>query len=185
MPDSLAVRLAKLSPPEPPRNTSSPLARVSQVLDTFASRDHTGEVLTAVRHYPAREAQWADFPEWLNVDLRAAYNAKGIRQLYRHQAAAAEAAHAGKNVVIVTPTASGKTLCYNLPVLDAILADTDARALYLFPTKALAQDQLAELYDLNQRLENRFGVFTYDGDTPSDARKSIREKSHIVLSNPD
>jgi DEAD/DEAH box helicase domain-containing protein len=184
MPDSLAVRLAKLSPPELTR-TSSPLARVSQVLDTFASRDHTGEVLTAVRHYPAREAQWADFPGWLSADLRTAYNAKGIRQLYTHQAAAAEAVHAGKNVVIVTPTASGKTLCYNLPVLDAILADADTRALYLFPTKALAQDQLAELYDLNQRLENRFGVFTYDGDTPSDARKSIREKSHIVLTNPD
>jgi DEAD/DEAH box helicase domain-containing protein len=184
MPDSLAVRLAKLSPPELAR-TSSPLARVSQVLDTFASRDHTGEVLTAVRQYPAREAQWADFPGWLSADLRAAYNAKGIRQLYTHQAAAAEAVHAGKNVVIVTPTASGKTLCYNLPVLDAILADADTRALYLFPTKALAQDQLAELYDLNQRLENRFGVFTYDGDTPSDARKPIREKSHIVLTNPD
>jgi DEAD/DEAH box helicase domain-containing protein len=187
MPDSLAVRLAQISPldpVEPPRTTSS-LARVSQVLDTFASRDHTGEVLTAVRHYPAREAQWADFPAWLNAELRAAYNAKGIRQLYTHQAAAAEAVHAGKNVVIVTPTASGKTLCYNLPVLDAILADTDTRALYLFPTKALAQDQLAELYDLNQRLDNRFGVFTYDGDTPSDARKSIREKSHIVLTNPD
>jgi DEAD/DEAH box helicase domain-containing protein len=184
MPDSLAVRLAKLSPPELTR-TSSPLARVSQVLDTFASRDHTGEVLTAVRHYPAREVQWADFPGWLSADLRTAYNAKGIRQLYTHQASAAEAVHAGKNVVIVTPTASGKTLCYNLPVLDAILADADTRALYLFPTKALAQDQLAELYDLNQRLENRFGVFTYDGDTPSDARKSIREKSHIVLTNPD
>ncbi len=187
MPDSLAVRLAQISPLdplEPPRTTSS-LARVSQVLDTFASRDHTGEVLTAVRHYPAREPQWANFPAWLNADLRAAYNAKGIRQLYTHQAAAAEAVHAGKNVVIVTPTASGKTLCYNLPVLDAILADTDTRALYLFPTKALAQDQLAELYDLNQRLDNRFGVFTYDGDTPSDARKSIREKSHIVLTNPD
>jgi DEAD/DEAH box helicase domain-containing protein len=187
MPDSLAVRLAQITPLDPvePSRASSSLARVSQVLDTFASRDHTGEVLTAVRHYPAREAQWADFPQWLNTDLRAAYNAKGIRQLYTHQAAATEAVHAGKSVVIVTPTASGKTLCYNLPVLDAILADTDTRALYLFPTKALAQDQLAELYDLNQRLDNRFGVFTYDGDTPSDARKSIREKSHIVLTNPD
>lgn len=184
MPDSFAVRLAKVSPPES-TGTSSPLARVSQVLASFASRDQTGEVLTAVRHYPAREAQWADFPAWLKPELRAAYNAKGIRQLYTHQATAAESVHAGKNIVIVTPTASGKTLCYNLPVLDAILGDSDTRALYLFPTKALAQDQLAELYDLNQRLENRFGVFTYDGDTPSDARKSIREKSHIVLTNPD
>ncbi len=86
---------------------------------------------------------------------------------------------------MVTPTASGKTLCYNLPILNAILESSDSRALYLFPTKALAQDQLAELHDLNQRLANCFGVFTYDGDTPSDARKAIREKGHIVLTNPD
>ncbi|MGB7438904.1 MAG: DEAD/DEAH box helicase, partial [Candidatus Acidiferrum sp.] len=189
MPDSLAVRLAAVTPIDmarcDPVRGSTALARVSQILDTFAERDPNGEILTAVRHCPAREAQWAEFPEWVHEDLRAAYRAKGIRQLYTHQAAAAEAVHAGKNVVIVTPTASGKTLCYNLPVLDAILGDSDARALYLFPTKALAQDQLAELYDLNQRLENRFGVFTYDGDTPSDARKAIREKSHIVLTNPD
>ena len=188
MPDSLAVRLVKnsqLAPAPLPSAGATSLARVSQVLDTFAARDSNGEVLTAVRHYPAREAQWAEFPEWIHPELRAAYNAKGIRRLYTHQAAAAEAVHTGKNVVIVTPTASGKTLCYNLPILNAILGDSDTRALYLFPTKALAQDQLAELYDLNQRLENRFGVFTYDGDTPSDARKSIREKSHIVLTNPD
>jgi DEAD/DEAH box helicase domain-containing protein len=184
MPDSLAVRLASVTPIDNPR-ASTALARVRQVLDHFVSGDPQGEILTAVRHYPAREAQWAEFPSWIQEDLKAAYNAKGIRQLYTHQAAAAEAVHAGKNVVIVTPTASGKTLCYNLPVLDAVLSDSDTRALYLFPTKALAQDQLAELYDLNQRLESRFGVFTYDGDTPSDARRAIREKSHIVLTNPD
>jgi DEAD/DEAH box helicase domain-containing protein len=182
--DPLALRLSASASLDSPR-TSTSLARVSQVLDTFASRDHNGEILTAVRHYPAKAAQWAEFPHWIHPALRAAYNAKGIRKLYTHQAAAAEAVHAGKNLVVVTPTASGKTLCYNLPVLDAILADTDTRALYLFPTKALAQDQLAELYDLNQRLENSFGVFTYDGDTPGDARKAIREKSHIVLTNPD
>jgi DEAD/DEAH box helicase domain-containing protein len=117
--------------------------------------------------------------------LRAAYNTKDIERLYSHQAVAAEAVHDGKNIVIVTPTASGKTLCYNLPVINAILENSDTRAMYLFPTKALAQDQLAEIHDLNQRLDNRFGVFTYDGDTPSDARKAIREKGHIVLTNPD
>src|SRR6202521_3373140 len=164
---------------------SSTLARVTQVLDTFAARDRDGEILTAVRHYPAREAQWAEFPEWVQADLAAAYGAKGIRQLYTHQAAAAEAVHANKNVVIVTPTASGKTLCYNLPILNSILENPDTRALYLFPTKALAQDQLAQLYDLNQRLDNRFGVFPYDGDTPADARRAIREKGHVVLTNPD
>src|SRR5262249_27826355 len=135
--------------------------------------------------FSAREPQWAEFPSWLRAELVEAYRTKGIRQPYTHQAAAANAVHSGKSVVIVTPTASGKTLCYNLPVLNAILENADTRALYLYPTKALAQDQLAELYDLNQRLDNRFGVFTYDGDTPSDARKSIREKGHIVLTNPD
>ena len=176
MPESLAVRAAL---------ESRSLTRVHEVLDAFASHDPTGEVLSAVRHFPAREAQWIDFPEWVHADLISAYAGKGIRRLYSHQAAAADAVHAGKNVVIVTPTASGKTLCYNLPVLNAVLKDSDSRALYLFPTKALAQDQLTELHDLNQRLANRFGVFTYDGDTPSDARKAIREKSHVVLTNPD
>jgi DEAD/DEAH box helicase domain-containing protein len=176
MAESLAVRRAGIS---------TAMTRVHEVLDTFAARDHTGEILTAIRHFPAREAQWADFQAWVHPDLAAAYAAKNIRRLYTHQGAAAEAVHAGKNVVIVTPTASGKTLCYNLPVLNAVLENSDTRALYLFPTKALAQDQLAELHDLNQRLENRFGVFTYDGDTPGDARKAIREKSHIVLTNPD
>src|SRR5437773_2320659 len=176
MPESLAVRRAE---------TSTAITRVREVLDAFAARDHNGDMLTAVRHFPAREAQWANFPAWVNADLTAAYAAKGIRRLYTHQAEAVEAVHAGKNVVIVTPTASGKTLCYNLPVLNATLENSDSRALYLFPTKALAQDQLAELHDLNQRLENRFGVFTYDGDTPADARRSIREKGHIILTNPD
>jgi DEAD/DEAH box helicase domain-containing protein len=176
MPESLAVRTAA--------ETSS-ITRVREVLDGFALRDRDGEILTTVRHFPARPAQWAQFPAWVHEDLRAAYKAKGIERLYSHQAAAAEAAHKGKNIVIVTPTASGKTLCYNLPVINAILKDSDTRAIYLFPTKALAQDQLAEIHDLNQRLDDRFGVFTYDGDTPSDARKAIREKSHIVLTNPD
>jgi len=190
MSESLAVRTAgtsstTISDDIAPSHGSTAIAHVHQVLDVLAARDVRGEILTAVRHYPAREAQWADFPAWTHVDLRAAYLGKGIRQLYSHQAAAAEAVHAGKNIVVVTPTASGKTLCYNLPILNAILESSDSRALYLFPTKALAQDQLAELHDLNQRLENRFGVFTYDGDTPSDARKAIREKGHIVLTNPD
>jgi len=176
MSESLAVRRSSLP---------SSLARVHEVLDAFAARDYDGELLTAVRHFPAREAQWADFPSWVHPDLAAAYASKGIRRLYTHQAEAAEAVHTGKNVVIVTPTASGKTLCYNLPVLNATLENSDSRALYLFPTKALAQDQLAELHDLNQSLDNRFGVFTYDGDTPADARRSIREKGHIVLTNPD
>jgi DEAD/DEAH box helicase domain-containing protein len=96
---------------------------------------------------------------------------------------------ARRNVVTITPTASGKTLCYNAPVLNAILADPSTRALYLFPTKALAQDQLAELHSLSELVAGdsdlKIGVFTYDGDTPSDARRAIRGKAHVVLSNPD
>ena len=85
----------------------------------------------------------------------------------------------------MTPTASGKTLCYNLPVLDRILKDPDARALYLFPTKALAQDQLAELHGVIEAIGADIGTFTYDGDTPQDARKSIRARAHVVVTNPD
>jgi DEAD/DEAH box helicase domain-containing protein len=158
---------------------------VRDAIGELATRDRTGEVITAVHHIPAREAQSVPMPEWVRPELAAAYAAKGVSELYTHQAAAAEMVRAGRNVVVVTPTASGKTLCYNLPVLNAVLEDSDTRAMYLFPTKALAQDQLAELHDLGQRLENSFGVFTYDGDTPQDARRAIREKGHIVLTNPD
>ena len=175
MANSLAVRRAE----------SDSLACVQEIIELLTARDHSGEVITAVRHTPAREARWSDMPTWVRGELRAAYESKGIAQLYTHQRAAAEIARAGRNVVVVTPTASGKTVCYNLPVINAVLENADTRALYLFPTKALAQDQLAELHDLGQRLDNKFGVFTYDGDTPSDARAAIREKGHIVLTNPD
>ena len=143
------------------------------------------EVLTAVKHIPAREAQFRPMPAWVRPELAAAYAAKGVEKLYSHQAAAAGFAREGKNVAVVTPTASGKTLCYNLSILNAVLENTDTRALYLFPTKALSQDQLAELHDLATRLDDCFGVFTYDGDTPGDARRAIRERGHIILSNPD
>ena len=166
--------------------------RAVTTLDTFhealgalTTRHRAEELLTAMRHLPAREAQFRAMPAWVRPELAAAYRAKGIDQLFSHQAAAAELARAGKDFVVVTPTASGKTLCYNLPVLNAILESADTRALYLFPTKALAQDQLAELHDLATRLDDAFGVFTYDGDTPSDARKAIRERGHIILTNPD
>jgi DEAD/DEAH box helicase domain-containing protein len=248
------------------RRAELTFAKVEEVLRAFAERDDMlnskfagttssseglqsrplnsetrNEVLTAVRRFPARAAEYKDWPEWVEERLREVYREKGIARPYSHQAVAAEATQGGKNVVIVTPTASGKTLCYNLPVIDAILKNEDTRALYLFPTKALAQDQLAELYDLELRLGKveesgewrcaaipqglkpadgqpgyvgpegptpeilkkapateggrykterqnlvpNFGVFTYDGDTPSDARKAIREKGHIVLTNPD
>jgi len=161
------------------------LETVQEALGALVARYRADEVLTAVRHIPAREAQFRAMPAWVRPELAAAYHAKGIEKLYTHQAAAAELAHAGKNFVVVTPTASGKTLCYNLPVLNAVLENADTRALYLFPTKALAQDQLAELHDLAKRLDDCFGVFTYDGDAPSDARRAIRERGHVILTNPD
>jgi DEAD/DEAH box helicase domain-containing protein len=164
---------------------STTLDTVQDALVALTARYRADEVLTAVKHFPAREAQYRDMPSWVRPELVAAYRAKKIEQLYSHQAAAAEKARAGKNFVVVTPTASGKTLCYNLPILNAILENADTRALYLFPTKALAQDQLTELHDLATRLDDCFGVFTYDGDTPSDARKAIRERGHVILTNPD
>ena len=161
------------------------LDTVQEILGRLVARYSKDEVLTDVRQIPAREAKFRPIPGWVTSALSEAYRAKGIQELYSHQAVTAQLVHDGKNVVVVTPTASGKTLCYNLPVLNAVLENPDTRALYLFPTKALAQDQLAELHDLSKRLDDRFGVFTYDGDTPSDARKSIRERGHIVLTNPD
>src|SRR3981189_1989440 len=148
MGDSLAVRRETNQEDTrllPGISSDKASARARAALNALAERDRDGEVLTEVRHFPAREAQWAEFPDWVNEDLQAAYGAKGISRLYSHQAEAAEAVHLGKNMVIVTPTASGKTLCYNLPVLNAVRENSDSRALYLFPTKALAQDQLDEL----------------------------------------
>jgi DEAD/DEAH box helicase domain-containing protein len=169
----------------PARYSRTTIDTVQEALSALAGRYRADEVLTAVRHIPAREAKFVPMPDWARPELVAAYRGKGIDQLFSHQGAAAELARSGKNFVVVTPTASGKTLCYNLPVLNKILDDADTRALYLFPTKALAQDQLAELHDLAARLDDCFGVFTYDGDTPSDARKAVRERGHVILTNPD
>jgi DEAD/DEAH box helicase domain-containing protein len=145
--------------------------------------------VTAVRRLPEAPARYAPFPDALDPRLKGALATRGISQLYTHQAASIDHALAGRNVVVITPTASGKTLCYNAPVLHAILQDPSSRALYLFPTKALAQDQLAELQalceSLHQASGDQIGVFTYDGDTPQDARRTIRSRAHLVLSNPD
>jgi DEAD/DEAH box helicase domain-containing protein len=148
-----------------------------------------------VRRLAPLDARYAPFGDQLDARLCDVLRQRGLDQLYTHQAVTIDHALAGRHVVVTTPTASGKTLCYNAPVLSTILRDPSARALYLFPTKALAQDQLAELHDLSDRLSRRssdphrgdleIGVFTYDGDTPQDARRAIRGRAHIVLSNPD
>jgi len=135
--------------------------------------------------YPGQEAVFAPFPEGLDPSIGEGLNKKGIRQLYSHQAEAFKQVHNGRNVVVVTPTASGKTMCYNLPVLNHLLRDPSARALYLFPTKALSQDQMKELHEMVEHLEQDIKTFTYDGDTPVTARQAIRQAGHIVVTNPD
>ena len=134
---------------------------------------------------PALEADFRALPQDLRPELAAALRGRGMDRLYSHQAASYAAVRAGRHLVVVTPTASGKTLCYNLPVLQRLLEEPAARALYLFPTKALAQDQLAELGSLAKGLPLELKVDTYDGDTPSGQRTAIREGGHIVLTNPD
>ncbi len=138
-----------------------------------------------LRHQPAREPDLVPVPEGVHPKLSAALLAKGIGQLYTHQGAVFQTVEAGRNAVVVTPTASGKTLCYNLPVWNRLLADPQARAFYLFPTKALSEDQLAEFSAAVDAMGADIRAFTYDGDTPRDARKAIRERANVVLTNPD
>ncbi|MEZ5316067.1 MAG: DEAD/DEAH box helicase [Vicinamibacterales bacterium] len=165
------------------------LARLEAQHDAAAREGDEDPHVTAVRKLPAVAAEFAPFPASLDPRLVQAFGARGIAQPYTHQAEAIDHALGGRDVVIVTPTASGKTLCYNVPVLQEILRDPSSRALYLFPTKALAQDQLAELHQMASLVGAEgggdIGVFTYDGDTPQDARRAIRTRAHVVLSNPD
>jgi DEAD/DEAH box helicase domain-containing protein len=128
---------------------------------------------------------FADAPAELDPRLLAVLRTRGIERLYSHQAEACRLALAGKPFVVVTPTASGKTLCYNLPVLDAALRNRQSRALYLFPTKALSQDQMHELHGVISDLGVDIKTYTFDGDTPETARRAIRASGHIVVTNPD
>ena len=134
---------------------------------------------------PAADAIFTPLPQDLRPELVAALERRGIGRLYSHQAEAYEAVRRGRHLVVVTPTASGKTLCYNLPILQRLLESPERRALYLFPTKALAQDQLAELGALKAGLPIEVRVDTYDGDTPPGRRTAIREGGHVVMTNPD
>ncbi len=134
---------------------------------------------------PARKAAYEPFPPQIDQRLKDVLEKRGIHQLYRHQAHAVREILNGHDVVVVTPTASGKTMCYNLPVLSAILENEDARALYLFPTKALSADQVSELYELIEAMGVDIKTYTYDGDTPGAARKAVRQAGHIVVTNPD
>ncbi len=132
-----------------------------------------------------KPAKTEPLPEGLNPLLKSALMNRGIGELYTHQRSAFEKAMSGKSIVAVTPTASGKTLCYNLPVLQTIINDSNARALYMFPTKALAQDQKSEINELIQEAGLDINSYTYDGDTPANIRKRVRKAGHVVITNPD
>jgi DEAD/DEAH box helicase domain-containing protein len=133
---------------------------------------------------PGREGRYVELPSGLPPALTAALRARGVDRIYAHQGAAWEAAQRGEHMVIATPTASGKSLCYTLPVVSGAMT-RQAKALYLFPTKALAQDQVAELLELNKAGDLGLRPATFDGDTPGDQRQAIRLNGDIVVSNPD
>ena len=149
---------------------------------------HNPDFASNVTHWqvmPARPAKYDDYPDCFDPALRAVLESRGVKRLYSHQRRALDLAQAGKDFVVITPTASGKTMCYNLPVLSEILRDNESRALYLFPTKALSSDQVAELYEIIKAMDAPIKAFTFDGDTPVSARKAIRQAGHIVVTNPD
>ena len=157
---------------------------LGRILDDLLTSPSTGPCITASRHFPARAPVLVPFPSSLDPRIGEALRRRGIAELYSHQARSWALIEKGHHVVVVTPTASGKTLCYNLPALQALVHQPDARVLYLFPTKALAQDQLAELEELARQLPE-MRMFTYDGDTPQDARRAVRARANLVLTNPD
>lgn len=158
---------------------------LEQMLNNFKASEKMMSNVSNWLEIPAREAVYADFPICVDVRIKDALLRRGVNKLYSHQASAVEAIDKGENVVVVTPTASGKTMCYNIPVLNAILKDDEARAIFLFPTKALSQDQTSELHELITDVGVDIKTFTYDGDTPQSARRAIRQAGHIVVTNPD
>ena len=139
--------------------------------------------LAHLEHIPARDARYGELDNPLDVRLQRALEAEGIGRLYSHQAQAVNAARRGENVIVATPSASGKSLCYHIPALEAALEERTSRALYLFPTKALTQDQAKSLESLTPDGRTRHAIF--DGDTPVDDRSGIRRQAQIVLTNPD
>jgi DEAD/DEAH box helicase domain-containing protein len=158
---------------------------LADVLSDFRLNPHFMSSVAAWQRIAAKPARTAPFPAQLDARLARALSERGIADLYTHQLAAVAAAWRGENVVVVTPTASGKTLCFNIPVLQTLLEQSSAQALYLYPTKALAQDQLATLAELTGALGVDIPARTYDGDTPKAARPAARRGGGIVITNPD
>src|ERR1051326_3222253 len=172
--------------PEIEQHTLARRGGVEAAISRFEQRlSDPDSPVRAIRRQPARPGEDVEISDSVHQALRRTLMERGIARLYTPQAETFELCAAGKNVVVVTPTASGKTLCYNLPVLDCVLREPAARAMYLFPTKALAEDQLHEFQSAVNASGSEIRAFTYDGDTPQDARKAIRERANVVFTNPD
>ncbi len=160
-------------------------ASAATVLDRLLAEPSLARGVIHHERIPARDAEYADWPVWLQAGIREGLSARGIQRPYVHQAQAMETVHGGEDVVVVTPTASGKSLCYAVPILQAIADDPAARALCLFPTKALGQDQVAELATLATLAGLGVSTAAYDGDTPAPIRSAIRKAGQVVVTNPD
>lgn len=159
---------------------------VERVLDSFRRNPAYRQNITFWHTLPAQPATFGDFPAAFSENVRAVLERRGIHRLYLHQVEALSRAIKRENIIVVTPTASGKTMCYNLPVLHHLVeVNPEARALYLFPTKALSQDQVLELQDLARETGRDLRIHTFDGDTPQSARRAIRNSGHVVVTNPD
>ena len=156
-----------------------------ETLECLLADPEIAQAVVDHRILPERAAQTAPFPGWLDRRLVRALHSQGIEMLYTHQAESLDALKRGEDIVVVTPTASGKSLCFNLPVLQAVADDPAARALYLFPTKALSQDQLAAFRELATAADVDVAAGVYDGDTPNPIRHNIRAAGQVVVTNPD
>ena len=159
--------------------------KISTFLPRLKKHPAYRDQIVHIERIAPREASYSELDNPLHPSLQASLEANHLFPLYSHQAKAVNLVRSGKNVVVVTPTASGKTLCYNIPVLDTILTQKACRALYLFPTKALAQDQLRSLRELSTAQRIKLNYDTFDGDTPQHERAAIKRSAEIVLSNPD
>ena len=164
---------------------TTPPTSIDDAIGALIGDPAVQRLVTAHRILEAQPPRHAPWPVGLDSRLVDALRGRGVEALYTHQAQAVESVRAGRNVCVVTPTASGKTLCYNLPVIDAVARDEAARALYLFPTKALAADQLVELRALADAAGIGLKTHTYDGDTPASIRSVVRSAGQVAITNPD
>jgi len=164
--------------------TSEKTDTVRRALEEIIKLERENRGHARVINIPAFSGDFHDYPSALAERVTDLFRQQGIQRLYSHQARAINHVLEGRHVVVATPTASGKTLIYNAVTLNALAAEPSAKSLYVFPTKALSQDQLAELFDLNRRMGDSLGLHTYDGDTPQSMRRSIRRQAQIVLTNP-